>query len=524
MTNRRTLLPTARLLPGLVALAAAVSTIAVVPAPAAATPETRPGGEVSLPVQGVDRAAARTAPAAPRADALGAAGGADSTTVALTAARDTDPFRLVGVTWSGRRSDVAVWVRTRDGAGWSAWQELAVEDAHGPDPSTGESTRAGTEPLLVRESDGVQVRIDDLPGAATGAPGGARVTLVDPGTAAADSAPAARSTAPTGLADSGGTADGSTSAAAAARPDVLTRAQWGADESIRGGGPSYGSIKAGFVHHTVNTNAYSAGEVPAMIRSIYRYHVLSRGWDDIGYNFVVDRFGRVWEGRHGGIDKPVIGAHTQGYNSQSFAMSALGDYSGASVPSAVEAAYARVYAWKLALHHVDPKGKAWLTRSGRPTFVTPTISGHRDAGSTACPGARLYARLPALREATARAQGAMFFNPRISPTRWTYGTEGPTSSLTARVRGRVEYRVEVRSSCAGLVRSRRGYASETAPIATGWSGRMADGSWAPPGDYTITLSAVDRSGESEPVPSWTVPIEIRATSSSPPSLCERTTP
>ena len=73
-------------------------------------------------------------------------------------------------------------------------------------------------------------------------------------------------------------------------------------------------MHAGFVHHTVNANDYTRDEVPGILRSIYAYHTQSRGWSDVGYNFLVDRFGRIWEGRYGGVDRPVVGAHTLGYN------------------------------------------------------------------------------------------------------------------------------------------------------------------------------------------------------------------
>ena len=76
--------------------------------------------------------------------------------------------------------------------------------------------------------------------------------------------------------------------------------------------PSYGRIQVGFVHHTVDTNSYVASDVPAMIRGIYAYHAQTLGWGDIGYNFLIDRFGRTWEGRLGGMDRPGVGGKTYG--------------------------------------------------------------------------------------------------------------------------------------------------------------------------------------------------------------------
>ena len=116
---------------------------------------------------------------------------------------------------------------------------------------------------------------------------------------------------------------------------IYSRAQWGADEQHARASRSlhYGEVHAGFVHHTVNANNYTRAEVPAILRSIYAYHTQSRGWSDIGYNFLVDRFGRIWEGRYGGVDRPVVGAHTLGYNDDSFAMSAIGNFEIAQPPA-----------------------------------------------------------------------------------------------------------------------------------------------------------------------------------------------
>src|SRR5690606_24702493 len=130
-------------------------------------------------------------------------------------------------------------------------------------------------------------------------------------------------------------------------------AQWGANEKMRSGSPSYYEVHAGFVHHTVNSNNYTKAQVPGIIRSIYAYHTKSRGWSDIGYNFLVDKFGRIWEGRAGGVDRPVVGAHTLNYNSYSFAMSAIGNFDIAKPGKKVVNAYARLMAWKLSLHGVE---------------------------------------------------------------------------------------------------------------------------------------------------------------------------
>ena len=300
---------------------------------------------------------------------------------------ETKPFQLAAVTWAGTpNADMAVWARTRADGRWSSWTELSVDDAdHAPDAGSAEAegSRGGTEPLIVPESDAVQVRV--APG---GLPTGIRIDLVDPGDSSADGTVGAASL--------------SSAAAVTAKPQIFTRAQWGADETIREpGDPDYGQVLGGFVHHTAGINSYSQSDVPGIIRSIYAYHVNGRGWRDIGYNFLVDRFGRIWEGRYGGVDRAVVGAHTLGYNSYAFAISVLGTYTAKHPESAVLNAYERLFAWKFSLHGVNPT--ASVAYPDQETL--PAISGHRDAGSTECPGQLLYDKLPTIRARTAATMG-----------------------------------------------------------------------------------------------------------------------
>ena len=132
-------------------------------------------------------------------------------------------------------------------------------------------------------------------------------------------------------------------------------------------------MKTGFVHHTVNANNYTAAQVPALLRGIYAYHTQSRGWRDIGYNYLVDRFGRIWEGRWGGVDRAVVGAHTLGYNEVSFAMSAIGNFDIAQPPQAVLDAYARLFAWKLSLYNI-PANQTEHPGEGSPPATRSTAT------------------------------------------------------------------------------------------------------------------------------------------------------
>ena len=144
--------------------------------------------------------------------------------------------------------------------------------------------------------------------------------------------------------------------AATAQPRIVSRAAWGANESIRRAGPDYSdTVKAAFVHHTVQSNSYSPSESAALVRSDYLYHVRTRGWNDIGYNFLVDRYGRVFEGRYGGVTRAVLGAHAGGFNTNSTGVALLGTFTTARPTGPMLAALQRLLAWKLDLTHVDPR-------------------------------------------------------------------------------------------------------------------------------------------------------------------------
>ncbi|MEU8749525.1 N-acetylmuramoyl-L-alanine amidase [Streptomyces chartreusis] len=196
------------------------------------------------------------------------------------------------------------------------------------------------------------------------------------------------------------------------RPRIVTRRGWGANESWRERQFAYTSkVKAAFVHHTASGGKYWCTQAPSLIRGIYRYHVLSMGWRDIGYNFLVDKCGNIYEGRAGGVTKAVLGAHTRGFNSNSMGIAVLGSYGSTKPTVATVNAISRLTAWKLGLYGANPSGKTYLTSGGGNLFRKGSnvrlnvISGHRDGFSTECPGRLLYAKLGTARSSAARLQG-----------------------------------------------------------------------------------------------------------------------
>jgi hypothetical protein len=374
----------------------------LVGAPASATPGTTPHdrGEPVAAATGPVRPEVREVPV----DEIDRPG--NRALVAMSRPQPVSGYGVVGATWRGAPPEgLRLSVRTRTAGEWSSWQRLhggscpdpacaaarpaaAQEYAgHGPDAGSAEAdgSRAGTDPFGVGRVDAVQLRALSADGRV---PDDLELSVVDPGESLVEeNAGAARAS------EASTSVQTSVPGVAAPRPNIRSRRAWGADPRLRSGSPRYGRVRAGFVHHTVNTNRYSRGDVPAIIRGIYAYHTQSLGWSDIGYNFLVDRFGRKWVGRSGGWRRRVIGAHTYGYNHLSTGMAAIGSFQKHRPPVPMLRALGRMMGWKLGLHGVRAGDRSrWL--EGRRFRA---ISAHRDAGETLCPGRKLSRRLRYIR-------------------------------------------------------------------------------------------------------------------------------
>ncbi|WP_092805579.1 N-acetylmuramoyl-L-alanine amidase [Rhodococcus globerulus] len=195
-------------------------------------------------------------------------------------------------------------------------------------------------------------------------------------------------------------------------PAVITRSQWGADEGLRCDGPTYDDGLGGAtVHHTAGVNNYTKAESAGIVRSIYAYHAQTLGWCDVGYNVLVDKYGQIFEGRAGGLDKPVQGAHAGGFNENTVGIAMMGDYSTVQPSSAMLNSVGQFLGWRLKLAGLNPMGRTTMYSEGTPytpypqgaAVDLPIIFAHRDVGSTACPGDAAYARMGEIRQIAANA-------------------------------------------------------------------------------------------------------------------------
>jgi flagellar hook assembly protein FlgD len=354
-------------------------------------------------------------------------------------------FQLVGIHWRGPGS---VEFRTRDLAGrWSAWRESSDEDTP-PD----HGWRIG-EPVWVGVSAAFRYRV-------LGRVARVRAYFIRSPQLAS---PVKR-------------------AQIAGAPPIITRAGWHADESIRRGAPFYADgVHLAFVHHTVSSNSYTKAQAASIVRGIELYHVKSNGWNDIGYNFLVDKYGQVFEGRYGGVTKPVVGAHSLGFNTGSVGIAVIGDYGSTSITPAARAALISLLAWRLDLAHVDPLSKVVRVSAGNPKYpagravTLNAISGHRDVYPTSCPGARLYSLLPSIRAAVAQTGLPKLYSPVVT------GTLGGPIRFTGRLSASATWMVTVRDTAGATVATGTG------------TGTRVDWTWdssgAPTARYTWAMAA-----------------------------------
>jgi N-acetylmuramoyl-L-alanine amidase len=287
--------------------------------------------------------------------------------------------------------------------------------------------------------------------------------------------------------------------AAAGTPAIVSRASWHANEEIVRARPVIASsIRIAIVHHTAGTNNYTRAQAAAIVRGIELYHVVGNGWNDIGYNFLVDRFGTIYEGRGGGIDRNVVGAHAQGFNVATVGVALIGSFNATTPTRAQQDALVQLLAWRLDVAHVDPESRVLYTSGGNYKYpagrvvTLRAISGHRDTGPTECPGARAYGLLSALTRRVAATGLPKLYGPEV------VGVLGGPLRFHAQLSAALSWTVTVTDRVGDTVGSGAG------------RGSIVDWTWssagATTGPYTWTIAApgvrpaVGRLGPAVPQP------------------------
>lgn len=409
-------------------LASTLTALTIVPvAPAFATEVAAPPTvtamvedvRVAPELEGMDLTATPADQDRPEADLPVATGTVASAPVVTDVA-----FSTIGLRLPAGVDEVGVRTRDLDGA-WGAWVTLDRVDPglDGPDldaPDAADAAFDVTEPAWVGPSDAFQLALDVADCVAcVDALGSIEAELIDTlGLNESTVARAVRLLTPRAVAPPA-------AEASAARPAIVSRAEWGADERITTHRASYRTPTFAVLHHTAGSNTYTAAEAAAVVRGVHAYHARTLGWGDIGYNVLVDRYGTIYEGRAGGLDRGVIGAHARGYNTGSIGVSVLGDFDVVDIPPPALESVARVTAWQYDVHGIDGTASRHTTVDGT---TVATVTSHRDIGQTACPGRYLYARMGQLRTriaelATGRAPaGTAASVPRFSdvPTNHTH--------------------------------------------------------------------------------------------------------
>jgi hypothetical protein len=347
-------------------------------------------------------------------------------------------FNLVGLRWRGHAS-AAIRLRVRRPTGtWSHWETLAAHPGHNPDTDRGEPSVSSSDPLWVGSADAVQYRLSRPLR-------GLRLHFVN----VASELRSAR-------------------AAQDPEPAFVSRRAWGASKCRPRAAPEYGAVKAVHVHHTVSLNDYAPEEGPAIVLSVCRYHRNSNGWNDIGYNALVDKYGVLYEGRAGGLDQAVVGAQAQGFNDETAGIASIGDHTSVEATPETLSALAAYIRWKLGVHGQPLSGPVTLRSDGGPATQYPAgarvtlerVIGHRDTGRTACPGGLLYAQLDELRALVLSGVGvlptvATRLSATLADSSVNFGDVVPVTGLLSGPGGGplVNETVEVQTNGTGLWRT-----------------------------------------------------------------------
>lgn len=332
------------------------------------------------------------------------------------------PFNVVFPTWQGSEpasSSLSLSIRTAtDTRQWSDWLTVAPNDDFTPPGAADVTGDMVTVPAVEGRHTLLQYRIQ-MSGASPDA--GPRLhwlrfTFIDStqGPRASDLHPITAPDAPQ---------------PAYPKPPVVPRSQWCTDPACNySEGLEYVSVNHLVVHHTVTSGG---PDWPTIVRAIWYFHTFDRDWGDIGYNYLIDPNGVIYEGHLGGDD--VVGTHAGNANYGTMGVALIGDYTNVDPNNAMLSALADLLAWKADQKGIDvfdasrlPPTPPHALQGSNVLWGLPNLMGHRDVfggTSTQCPGEHMHALLPWLRQQVASRIG--FVSPYTYVEEWADGADTP---------------------------------------------------------------------------------------------------
>jgi hypothetical protein len=418
-------------------------------------------------------------------------------------------FTLVGITWSGSADATSVFqVRVREKGIWSGWQQLSWTTEHGPTTNSNEDkkSRNGTDPLITATADAIEARVTNKSGKL---PADLKLALSNSNQTMQDRSLVAKRML-NGEVDPYVT---SPQGAVVARPRIISRAEWGADETWRDADAAMGTtILAGFMHHTATTNSYAADQGPAQMRALYSYYTKGLHYKDMAYSFLVDRYGNIYEGRSGcprvittpcdGPSMPAVGAHTAAMNVNTFSVSVIGNYQTENPPAenlaAIVNGVSSIMAWKIAPYGLKPDGFSDVPVGPDPEDQSKfaegdiahiqTISGHRDVGRTVCPGQYLYPALPNIRARINQLLTPSIKDAAVSPTNVNVASNDAVN-ISAFAPAGAQWSVQVTNEVDGAVlHTQSGVAQADGVVTSTWKRTNIQGAPVAEGKFRAAIA------------------------------------
>lgn len=318
---------------------------------------------------------------------------------------------VAGISWENPNlTQLNITYRVKQNGVWGLWTETTVE----PVFETSKTTRIGTEALILIDVQAVEVAVESVEGTAVE---NLQLSVVEPFQTEGEAKPVYFTTAVPAAQEK--------PYVPGEKPTIVTREQWKANPKYLDWDPKYAPLKAVVLHHTASTNDYTAAQAPGIVAGIYYYHAVTLGWGDIGYHFLVDRYGVIYQGRDGDINRVNEGGHAYGFNTGTVGISMIGNFMKEQPTDATLDSVAKLAAWKLKAAKLNPMEQLTEKKShlkpGNSQVTGYVFDGHRAWNYTSCPGDAFWPRMGEMRSQVQDLMNGKL-NLRVKPKDNTTGS------------------------------------------------------------------------------------------------------